>query len=91
MILKKRKYLQKCLDDIYYRCVDVFYANSKEEMLKNYIKLSDDIKENYFLANEPDYCYGKCGTIEQMKVYDRILEIKKKIIVDLVDNILREN
>ncbi|MBQ8750154.1 MAG: hypothetical protein IJZ30_00770 [Alphaproteobacteria bacterium] len=82
---------EKCLDDIYYRCVDVFYANSKEEMLKNYMKLSDDIKENYFLASEPDYCYGKCGTIEQMKVYDRILEIKKKIIVDLVDNILREN
>ena len=39
---------EKCLDDIYYRCIDVFYANSKEEMLKNYIKLSDDIKKNYF-------------------------------------------
>lgn len=82
---------EKCLDDIYYRCVDVFYANSKEDMSKNYMKLSDDIKENYFLASNPDYCYGKCGTIEQMKVYDRILEIKKKIILNLVDNILVEN
>ena len=82
---------EKCLDDIYYRCVDVFYANSKEDMSKNYMKLSDDIKENYFLASNPDYCYGKCGTIKQMKVYDRILEIKKKIILNLVDNILVEN
>lgn len=82
---------EKCLDDIYYRCVDVFYANSKEEMLENYIKLSEDIKENYFLVSNPDYCYEKCGTIEQMKVYDRILEIKKKIILNLVDNIFVEN
>ena len=82
---------EKCLDDIYYRCVDVFYANSKEDMSKNYMKLSDDIKENYFLASNPDYCYGKCGTIKQMKVYDRILEIKRKIILNLVDNILVEN
>ena len=82
---------EKCLDDIYYRSVDVFYANSKNEMLKNYIKLSNDIKENYFLVSNPDYCYGKCGTVRQMKVYDRILEIKKKIILDLADNILREN
>ena len=82
---------EKCLDDIYYRCVDVFYANSKEDISKNYMKLSDDIKENYFLASNPDYCYGKCGTIEQMKVYERILEIKRKIILNLVDNILVEN
>ena len=82
---------EKCLDDIYYRSVDVFYVNSKNEMLKNYMKLSNDIKENYFLASNPDYCYGKCGTVRQMKVYDRILEIKKKIILDLADNILREN
>ena len=82
---------EKCLDDIYYRCVDIFYANSKDEILKNYMKLSDEIKENYFLASNPDYCYGKCGTIEQMKVYDRILEIKKKIILDLVDNILEKD
>ena len=60
-------------------------------MLKNYIKLSNNIKENYFLVSNPDYCYGKCGTVRQMKVYDRILEIKKKIILDLADNILREN
>ena len=79
---------EKCLDDIYFRCVDIFYANSKDEILKNYMKLSDEIKESYFLTSNPDYCYGKCGTIEQMKVYDRILEIKKKIILDLVDNIL---
>ena len=45
-------------------------------------------KENYFLTSNPDYCYGKCGTIEQMKVYDRILETKKKIVLDLVNNIL---
>ena len=82
---------EKCLDDIYYRCVDIFYANSKDEILKNYMKLSDEIKENYFLASNPDYCYGKCGTIKQMKVYDRILEIKKKIILDLVDNILEKD
>ncbi len=82
---------EKCLDDIYFRCVDIFYANSKDEILKNYMKLSDEIKESYFLTSNPDYCYGKCGTIEQMKVYDRILEIKKKIILDLVDNILEKD
>lgn len=79
---------EKCLDDIYYRSVDVFYANSKEEMLKNYMKLSLDIKENYLLASNPDYCYGKCGTVGQMKAYMKLLEIKKKIILDLADNIL---
>lgn len=82
---------EKCLDDIYFRCVDIFYANSKDEILKNYMKLSDEIKESYFLTSNPDYCYGKCGTIEQMKVYDRILEIKKKIILDLADNILEKD
>lgn len=82
---------EKCLDDIYFRFVDIFYANSKDEILKNYTKLSDEIKESYFLTSNPDYCYGKCGTIEQMKVYDRILEIKKKIILDLVDNILEKD
>ena len=87
-IAKEALEQEKCLDDIYFRCVDIFYANSKDEILKNYMKLSDEIKENYFLTSNPDYCYGKCGTIEQMKVYDRILEIKKKIILDLVDNIL---
>lgn len=78
---------EKCLDDIYYRCVDVFYANSRDEILENYMKLSDDIKENYFLASNPDYCYGRCGTIQQMKVYKKILSAKKKIVLDLIDNI----
>ena len=87
-IAKEALEQEKCLDDIYFRCVDIFYANSKDEILKNYMKLSDEIKENYFLTSNPDYCYGKCGTIEQMKVYDRILETKKKIVLDLVNNIL---
>lgn len=82
---------EKCLDDIYYRCVDVFYANSRNELLKNYTKISEAIKDNYLLSSNPDYCYGKCGSISIMKSYNKVLEMKKKIVLDLLNNIVVED
>lgn len=88
---KETSYYEKCLDDIYYKCVDVFYTNSRDELLENYTKISEAIKENYLLISNPDYCYGKCGSVSFMKSYNKILEIKKMIVLDLLDNIVVED
>ena len=82
---------EKCLDDIYHKCVDAFYTNSRDELLGNYTKISEAIKDNYLLASNPDYCYGKCGSISIMKSYNKVLEIKKMVVLDLLNNIVIED
>lgn len=75
----------KCLDDVFYRVVDLFYTQSKERMLKNYEEQSSLWKRTYFDMIGMDYCYGRCGTTEQMQAYGRIVEAKQKFILDLLD------
>ena len=78
---------EKCLNEIFYKLIDLFYTKSKDEIISSYKELTENIKNNYFLASNPDYCYGKCGTISYINAHNKILEIKQKIIEHFIANV----
>jgi len=75
-----------CLDNIFYRVINLFYTQSEEQLIKNYKEQSDILKNLYFDLANPDNCYGRCGTIAQMRAYGQIIEAKQQFILNLLNN-----
>lgn len=76
-----------CLNDVFERVVNLFYVQSGSKLRQKYEALSTNLNEFYSNISQPDYCYGKCGTIAQMRMYNKILERKKDFIFDMIDQI----
>ena len=75
----------QCLDNVFYRSIDLFYSRSYEHMVADYEKISELWKKLYFDMANPDNCYGKCGTVAQMQAYGRVIDAKKNFILDLLN------
>lgn len=86
-IKKEALQYEICLDSIFNQIVDLFYAQSGLKLRQNYDALSTALNGFYSNISQPDYCYGKCGTIAQMRVYNKILERKRDFILDMIDQI----
>lgn len=77
----------KCLDEVFYHIVQLFYANSSESMIQSYQGAADNLEVFYENSASPDFCYGKCGTISQMKAFDNVVKAKRQFILDVLDNL----
>lgn len=75
-----------CLDEVFYRSVHLFYSQSEESMIKDYQEQCTLWTRFYFAIENPDNCYGKCGTVAQMRAYGKVVEAKQKFILDLLNN-----
>lgn len=86
-IKKEASQYETCLDGVFERVVELFYMQSGSKLRENYKALSADLNDFYFNISQPDYCYGKCGTVAQMRIYNKILERKKDFIFDMLNQI----
>jgi len=75
----------QCLDNVFYRSINLFYSRSYEQMVADYGKLSELWTRFYFNMANPDNCYGKCGTVAQMQAYGKVVEAKKNFVLELLN------
>lgn len=90
-VKKEASQYEACLDAVFERIVGLFYVQSGFGVRQNYEALSAGLKGFYADISNPDYCYGKCGTITQMRMYDKILKRKRDFIFDMLDEIDIQN
>lgn len=86
-IKKEASQYETCLDNVFERVVELFYVQSGSKLRHNYKALSTDLNDFYSNISQPDYCYGKCGMVAQMRIYNKILERKKDFIFDMLNQI----
>lgn len=56
-------------------------------MIQSYQGAADNLEVFYENSASPDFCYGKCGTISQMKAFDNVVKAKRQFILDVLDNL----
>lgn len=76
-----------CLDNIFAYIVDSYYTKSAQLMHNKYQMLSHAMTDFSFAIISPDFCYGHCGTITQVKAYNQVLKTKQLFIFNILDNL----
>ena len=78
---------EQCLDDVFYKTINIFYSYNQDVLIKSYADMTAALKNLYYEAAEPDYCYGKCGTMSSMLSMSEVLKIKQEIVLNILRNI----